>query len=273
MIFTVLGAGGFIGSHLVADLERQGHTVFAPARRDPVPFDRPLGHVIYCIGLTADFRTRPFDTVRAHVTVLADLLEKADFTSLLYLSSTRVYARSPAAREDAPLCADPNDPSDLYNLSKLAGESLCLSCGRREVRVARLSNVVGHDPASENFLSALIRAALGGSVALQSAPESEKDYVLLEDVVGILPRIAAGGRERVYNVAGGRNLRHGDIAARLAEITGCGVAAPPGLPRQGFPQIDIGRLREEFGFAPASVLDSLPGIVAGYRAAMQPPNH
>jgi len=79
MKFTVLGAGGFIGSHLLAHLRQAGHDCFAPARGDATLFAEELGHVIYCIGLTADFRSRPFDTVRAHVCLLADVLEKAPF--------------------------------------------------------------------------------------------------------------------------------------------------------------------------------------------------
>ena len=83
--FTVLGASGYIGSRLVAHLRAQGHTVWAPARGDAEVFTRPLGHVMYCVGLTADFRTRPFDTVDAHVGLLAEVLRRAQFDSLLYL--------------------------------------------------------------------------------------------------------------------------------------------------------------------------------------------
>ena len=71
----VIGGAGFIGSHLLAHLEKSGYECFAPARDDASVFERELGHVIYCIGLTADFRQRPFDTVRAHVCFLAEVLE------------------------------------------------------------------------------------------------------------------------------------------------------------------------------------------------------
>ncbi len=101
--FTVLGATGYIGSRLVAHLQAQGHTVWAPARGDAEVFTRPLGHVMYCVGLTADFRTRPFDTVDAHVGLLAEVLRRAQFESLLYLSSTRVYMGAAShARRRAP---------------------------------------------------------------------------------------------------------------------------------------------------------------------------
>jgi nucleoside-diphosphate-sugar epimerase len=264
MRYTVLGATGFIGRHLVSALCAQGHDVFAPTKGSPQVFDRPLGHVLYCIGLTADFRTRPHDTMRAHICVLADVLEKADFDSLLYLSSTRVYGRD-IGSENARLGVDVSDPSDLYNLSKLAGESLCRSCGRDHVRVARLSNVVGHDPESDNFLSSLVRDALAGKIVLRSHPDSAKDYILIDDVVRLLQSIADRGAAWIYNVASGANLRHREIAERLAALTGCTIAIEDDAPLVAFPPLDVTRIRTEFGFTPTPVLEALPGVVDAFR--------
>lgn len=262
MRFTVLGASGFIGSHLAARLQLEGHNCWQPSRGDAALFTHQLGHVIYCIGLTADFRSRPFETVRAHVSVLADVLERGNFDSLLYLSSTRVYAGLDVAQEDLPLRVNPGNPSDLYNLSKLMGESLCLSCGRPAVRVARLSNVVGDNPGSDNFLSVLVREARSGQIALRTDPDSAKDYILLKDVLALLPSIAATGKERVYNVASGRNIRHLELTDRLVGLTSCALKILPDAPIQHFPPIDIRRIRSEFGFAPTPVLDVLSSLIA-----------
>jgi nucleoside-diphosphate-sugar epimerase len=263
--FTVLGARGFIGAQLVSHLEANGHVVYAPERGDTQVFQRKLGHVLYCIGLTADFRTRPFDTVRAHVSVLAEVLEKAEFNSLVYLSSTRVYARSASGKESAPLTADVSDPSDLYNLTKLTGESLCRSCNRPNVKVARLSNVIGLDHQSDNFLFALIREAISGRIELQSDPESAKDYILLDDVVALLPRIAVEGKGWLYNIASGSNVAHREIVALLALLTRCEVAVRPDAPLSVFPEIDIGQLRKEFNFSPLSLLGYIPDLVEKFR--------
>lgn len=268
--FTVLGASGFIGSALVASLRANGHVVYAPRRADPAIFEADLGHVIYCIGMTADFRSKPFETVDAHVAVLADVLRKARFESLLYLSSTRVYGNAAAAQEQACLQVDPADPSALYNLSKLTGESLCRSCGKPGVKVARLSNVVGSDPDSQNFLSSLIREALAGRIELQSDPDSSKDYILLDDVLTLLPAIAAGGKHWLYNVASGSALRHAVLVARLAALTGCDVAVRPDAPRVDFPAIDTARVRDEFGFSASAVIDSLSRLVEQARQRQAP---
>lgn len=232
---TVFGASGFIGQALTRALIDAGHEVHAPGRGEHLDLAIDLGHVFYCIGMTADFRSRPFDTVRAHVSLLLDLLERHRFQSFLYLSSTRVYAGADRAHEDVPLTVNPHDPSDLYNLSKLAGEAICLHSGKPRCRIARLSNVVGFDPHSRNFHAELIREALSGRILLQSAPSSEKDYILLRDAVGLIMRIGLHGEAPVYNVASGVNLTHERWCAALARATDCTVGHAPDAPEYRFP--------------------------------------
>jgi nucleoside-diphosphate-sugar epimerase len=266
MTFTVLGRG-FIGSHLLSFLRQQGYDCVAPSRAelDPLP-GRHLGHVLYCIGVTADFRSRPLDTVRAHVCRLLEILESTEFDSLLYLSSTRVYGSVSEGREtENAFRLDPASKSDLYNLSKLMGESVCLSVDRPAVRVARLSNVYGADWTSDNFLSSIVRSAVDrGSVVFRSAPESSKDYIAVEDAVRLLTGISIRGRERLYNVASGSPVTNAQLAETL-QGWGSEVAFDDGAPRVTFPIIDTTRVRDEFAFTPRSVLDDLPGLLAQYR--------
>lgn len=262
-MFTILGASGYIGTELVSSLRTDGVECFAPPRGDVSVFARPLGHVIYAIGMTADFRSRPFETVRAHVSVLADVLEKADFDSLTYLSSTRVYARLAEALPDAALSVKPSDASDLYNLTKLTGESLCLNCKREGVRVVRLSNVVGPSSVvSDNFVDEIVREAVAGQLVMRSAPESSKDYILLEDVVRMIPQMAAEGTRTIYNLASGRNIRHSEWTDKLLELLGCEVIYQDGAPVLGFPKIEMEDTCREFGFSPRSVLDILPSLIS-----------
>lgn len=254
--FTVLGASGYIGSRLVAHLRTQGHTVWAPARGDAKLLQRPLGHVLYCAGLTADFRSRPFDTADAHVGLLNEVLRHARFDSLLYLSSTRVYMGSSSTHEDAPLTVLPGDPSYLYNLTKLTGESLCHASGRPGVRVARLSNVVGPgmDATSGNLVADLVHQAQRGRIVLRSDPQSAKDYVHIDDLLDWLPRIALTGRAATYNVASGRQTLHAQWLAWLQARTGCTVEVAADAPLQQFSPIDVQRMQAEWGATPRAVL-------------------
>ena len=220
MKFTVLGASGFIGSHVAARLRARGDDVVCPPRALWPEMVNDLGHVIYCIGITADFRTRPIDTVQAHVCQLAELLGRG-FESLLYLSSTRVYAGAERGIEEATFRVDPASLDDVYNLSKLMGESLCLAIPNERVRVARLSNVFGPDWGSRNFLATVIAEAVdAGALLFRTAADSAKDYIAIDEVVDALLAIIERGSERIYNVASGRNITNAALAMRIAEVTG-----------------------------------------------------
>ena len=267
--FTVLGASGFIGRHLVEHLAQRGLAGFSPERSAEL-HQRHLGSVIYCIGLTADFRSRPLETVEAHVTKLSELLKGCDFDSLLYLSSARVYrGHEGEAREDDPVQVNPLQDDHIYNISKLMGESLSLNCGR-PARVARLSAVYGSDYGSENFLSRIIREAITKKkILLETALDSQRDYISVNDVVETLIKIAVGGRERIYNVASGQSVSHLELTNAISEITGCQVEVKEHAPKLSFPPIDISRIRNEFGFQPARILDELKGLVDSYRRRIE----
>jgi nucleoside-diphosphate-sugar epimerase len=260
--FTILGAGGFIGAALVAWLESHEKVVHAVTRAalpSLLTARRPAGHVIDCIGLTSDFCVRPRDTAEAHVGLVARCLAELQLDSFLLLSSTRVYSRASATHEDAALPVLPAEPSDLYNVTKLAGEALCLADPRPAVRVVRLSNVYGIDMPAETFLGQVLREgrATGGVVFCQS-PTSAKDYVSTTAVLRLLPAIAAGGRQRIYNVAAGGNTSHAAIAACLRDVTGWRTAFAPNAPTVRQPPIDTARLEAEFGPTGSNVVADLP---------------
>lgn len=263
---TVLGAGGFIGSALVSALQGNGHRVH-PVTRGVLPAllasRRNAGHVIDCIGLTSDFRTRAHDTVHAHVTITARCLATLEFESFLFLSSTRVYAHADATCEDAALPCVPGNPSDLYNLSKLAGEALCLADSRPAVRVVRVSNVYSRPPPADSFLGEVLREGRTfGAVRFVQSPQSCKDYIDLAEVTRLLPDIATSGRQRLYNLASGVNTTHAAIANGLRRHFGWRVSFAPGAPTMRFPRIDTARIEQEFGPVLRDHSEDLPMLVS-----------
>ena len=256
--FTVIGGAGFIGSALVLHLEEEGHACRPTVRGERLEGES-LGHVVYCAGLTGDWRERPYDAVDAHVSTLAGIAHSCTFDSLLYLSSTRVYDRHPGplANEDDCLVVG---PEDLYGLSKATGEALALAV---DGLVVRLSNVYGPRMEGHAFLAELLADAVErGRVTLESSLDSSRDFVSVADVVPLLARIALCGAERVYNLAAGSAVTNRELSAALAELTGCDVAVAADAERVVRPAIDITRARTEFGFRPARLLDELPGLLA-----------
>jgi nucleoside-diphosphate-sugar epimerase len=247
---TILGANGWIGSALVAALERQGKSVHSVGRTTLSTWlaaNEPLGPVIFAIGLTADFRQRPHATVAAHVSLLSQVMQRQGLAQLLYLSSTRVYSRSQETEENSCLPCLSSDPSDLYNLSKLLGEALVLQDPRPGLRVVRLSNVIGPNQPATTFIGALLSEAKDkGHVTIKQPSSTTKDYISMDDVVRLIPQILERGNHRLYNLGTGMNFSHADVAGWL-ERQGVMVrfSSDPDY-SVNFPPLRVTRLLDEF---------------------------
>lgn len=275
-MFTVFGANGFIGAAVCRALEDSGETVTRPPRGvDPATLTN-MGHVLFCIGMTADFRSRPYETMEAHVTLPARILATGRFQSFLYLSSTRLYDGAVRGIETADIALNPANPSDLYNLSKLSGEALCLTHANPAVRVARLSNVYGSDMFADthegaNFLASIIGEAISENhIRLGTHETSAKDYIAVEDVARALPLIATASKDRLVNVAAGRKISHGELVARLQDLSGCRATLANDAPLVDYPDISTDRiadLHNENGvsWSPLKLTDRLPALVAAAR--------
>jgi nucleoside-diphosphate-sugar epimerase len=240
-------------------------------RRDECLVGKQLGLVVYAIGVTSDFRQRPFDTVAAHVCRLNEVLRECDFESLTYLSSTRVYhGLQGIADENSRLTVDPQRPDELYNISKLAGESLALASGR-PIKVVRISNVYGPGETSSNFLASVIReAAMTGSVTLETAPESAKDYLAIDDVVRWMEHVTLHGKHQLYNLASGENVTHRALALALSSVTGAKIYFAPNAPSVIHPPISTDRLASEFRVRPRRLWDELSNLVAACLTSREP---
>jgi nucleoside-diphosphate-sugar epimerase len=258
-MITVLGARGFLGSHVCQLLQRSGRGFVAPAPGEDLRARRH-GVIIDCVGVTVDFRARPLDAVEAHVARLLPILREVHFERFVYLSSTRMYAGADHATEDAALRLSPQVPGDLYDLSKAMGEATLLSSGR-DVRIARLSNVYGRGMSSATLLGYLLDGARQGKIVLNEDARSEKDYLAVDTAARLIVEIAERGKHTVYNVAAGTNVSHAALATRLAHLAGATIQRAPRGELRRFPRIDVTRIREELGHQGCDVLADLPGLL------------
>lgn len=243
--YTVIGAAGFVGSRLVAALRGQGAEVFAPARGDPALFERDLGRVFYCAGLTGDFMVRPYDTVDAHVGLLNHLLRDGRFERLIYLSSTRVYDSlgDRGGREDDLLEFDVTAQRNVYDLSKALGENLCLARSGGRAAVARLSNLFDWTDDAGGFLSDLLkRARRETAITLESSPQAGRDYIHADDVIAGLLAMDATGVDGIVNIARGVALSNAEVAQVFGEAGWTLTLTGPATKPHG-PVCDVSRLK------------------------------
>ena len=100
---------------------------------------------------------------------------------------------------------------------------------------------------------------------MQTKLDSKKDYVFIDDVLDILPKISLQGKNIIYNVGSGKNISNEEIGKKLQEITGCEIEVEKNAIKYTFPTISINRIKEEFSFEPTSILENFEKIVSEYK--------
>lgn len=249
--FTILGGSGWIGSALVNYLRSLSYNVVSIDRTNIYQWlqsDVNPGHVFYAIGITSDFRTRIHETIDAHVNMLTQVLHRQNIYGLTYLSSTRLYHSSTSTYEESMINVGSTSISDIYNLSKLLGESLVLRHPSCSYRVVRLSNVIGPFQSPNTFFGSLLSDAINKqSIVIHQSASSSKDYIYLLDTLELLRSISTNGKHRIYNVASGYNINNKAIAQLFLE-RGFDVSFSESImcPSVNFPVVNIERISTEF---------------------------
>lgn len=265
MKFSVFGSNGFIGSNVVQHLIKNNFEYKTPDIKKDNLLNEDLGHVIYCLGITNVLKN-PYRAVDAHVCMLKKILEKGKFDSFLYLSSTRIYNNNSVTNEETDILVNPLNQNELYNISKILGESICVASGRENVRIVRLSNVTGNNFFSHLFIPSIIRDAVEkNEITLHSTLDSEKDYIHINDVVQLLLEIIIRGKYTTYNIANGINTKSKEILDEISRVTNCKIKVVENGKYSSTPKISIERIREEFDFQPKSIISKLENIIKSYQ--------
>lgn len=266
---TILGYKGFIGSSIVNRVieTKEYIKIQKLSVEEALNSTKSLGDVIFAIGLTADFRYRVHDTVDAHVSIINEILRKNNFDRLIYLSSTRLYSCSNSVNEDAKFTLDPYNLSDIYNISKLMGESICLNSSKNVI-VARLSNVIGIRKDSDLFIDQLLEEGrINKELTLKTTLDSSKDYIHIDDVIDLLLCLAKmeDVDSRIYNIASGDIISNEKIIHHIKKEYGWNVLVSQNAMNWTFSQIDITKIKEQFGYKPRNFNTYFPKYLRDYR--------
>ncbi|QBH97931.1 NAD(P)-dependent oxidoreductase [Limnobaculum zhutongyuii] len=267
--FTIVGSSGFIGSEIKRRLINTNVMVWTPARDElSEVFSRDLGTVIYCAGY-GDCSNSPFDVLNANTTFLAEILEKASFKHLIYISSTRVYMGNISSHESTDLTVCSDDQRRLFNLTKLVSEELCLK-SKRNVTILRPSNVYGIALNSPLFLPQITKdAILKKEINFYVSPMYAKDYVSVHDVANVCCFFAFNQDKSqiIYNVAAGYNTTAEEISDLLQAETGCNVIWHQMDRRDEiFPVTEINTLKLAYkDYMPRNVLSDIKFMVDDFK--------
>ncbi|MEZ9107098.1 NAD-dependent epimerase/dehydratase family protein [Vibrio cyclitrophicus] len=263
-LYTVFGGTGFIGSEFVKKLEEQGHKVEVINRKTADFLDRELGVVIYAAGF-GDCTNNCYNVLDANLTLLANILENANFEKLIYLSSTRVYLNQEYTNEDGNLNISINDSRRLFNLTKIAAEEMC-QLSKKDVLIIRPSNVYGLAINSPLFLPSIVRNALiNNSIDMYVTRNYSKDYIFVGDVVKYTLDLLDKGAKGVFNLASGKNTSAKEIADIIVDKTNCNVNWLVDEDIDIFHEIDISKVNKNLDYRPNNVIDDLDKMIINFR--------
>lgn len=252
----LIGAGGFLGAHLLDAATAAGFDV-VPAGREPAAGRGAGADVPACDLLDPDAVSaclaavrpdlvvnaagaasvgrsweQPAETFATNATGVLNLLEAVaghvPTAHVLCISSADVYGiRDPG---EAPLGEGLEPlPATPYGASKAAMEALCGQYSRgRGLRVAivRPFNLVGpgQSPrfAVPGFARRIAEAELAGASELALAlgnPAAVRDFVDVRDAAAALVEIARQGVRGTYNLCSGRGTTIADLVESLGALS------------------------------------------------------
>jgi len=288
--YLVTGGGGFIGSHLVAELVRRGETVriadnFSTGRRENVPADGSVtifegdiadqafiaqavagcDYVLHQAAIPSVPRSvaEPVATNHANVDgTLAVLVAARDagVRRVVFAGSSSVYGNSAVLPKREDMRPAPMTP---YALQKLVGEQYCQMFTQLyglETVTTRYFNVFGprQQPGSpySGVISLFIDALASGRQPLVHGDGRQtRDFTYVGEVVrGVLAAAttpALGGE--VFNLAVGGRISLLELIATIQRLLGTNLEPVFGPAREGDvrdSQADIVKAREKLGFEP-----------------------
>jgi GDP-L-fucose synthase len=293
----VTGGGGFLGSHLVERLERDGHDVVVPRSRE---FDltheddtvrlfadaRPevVFHLAAEVGGIGANRDNPGRYWYANLMMGANVLEESrrqGVRKLVLVGTVCSYPKlTPTPfREDELWNGYPEETNAPYGVAKKAvlvgAQSYREQYGLDAIYLLP-ANLYGprdnFDLLTSHVIPALIRKMLTstGEITLWGDGSPTREFLFVDDCVDglVLAAERYDGAEPV-NLGTGVETSIRELAELLSELTGFAgeivwdESMPNGQPRR---QLDASRAAERFGFrARTSLRDGLERTITWYR--------
>lgn len=230
---VLLGASGFLGRAIEAELERAGAAVHGFSSKTLNLTDRsafgvldelagPESILVFASAVTPD-KGRTVDALDANLQMAMNVgryLEGHPFKNVIYVSSDAVYPMSDEVVTESSAV----EPADFYALAKYAGERVLANvCGAAKIPlvIVRPTGVYGagdtHNSYGPNRFISQIQS--DGKVSLFGEGDDIRDHLYVDDAASAIVGLAASSATGVYNVASGEGRTFGSIVEQLRALS------------------------------------------------------
>jgi len=301
----VTGGGGFLGSHVVALLQREGAECIVPRSRDcdltcdadvrQLFADSPADAVVHLaaevggIGANMDAPGRFIHANMLMGTLVMEHARLAGITKYVQAGTVCAYPKfTPVPfREDALWDGYPEETNAAYGIAKRAmleqARAYHAQYGMNAVTLMPV-NLYGprddFDPRTGHVIPALIRRMMEAtdagtpSVTLWGDGSASREFLFVEDAArAFVLALAEYNDPAPVNIGSGSEIQIRELATTIAQVVGYegaiewDTSMPNGQPRRC---LDVSRARELFGFtAQVPLGDGLRATTDWYRAARQ----
>jgi UDP-glucuronate 4-epimerase len=207
--------------------------------------------------------------------VVQELARAAGIERFLFASSSSVYGNATPlpAREDAPAVVPESPYAASKRSAELVASTICLNAPSMRCSALRFFTVYGPRQRPEMAITRFMRAALAGEpITLFGEGSMRRDFTHVHDIVrGVVAALDANGSPgfRVYNLGSGAPIDLRGLVGAIAATAGVSLriqTEPVPLGDVDATFADIGRAREELGWAPEMTLrEGLATVLAWVR--------
>ncbi len=274
---VVLGAAGFVGRYLVAELVRRGSQVLgltsqsldlsqAGAATRLTDLLRPSDAVVMLSSAPVK-KGRDTAGLARNLTIgesVCRAVASVGCAHVIYLSSDSIYPYGQAAITEADLAA----PTYLYATMHATRELMFRDAVKTRLAILRPTQIYGTGDTHNAYgPNRMLRSAVAqGQIAVFGDGEETRDHLFIDDLVRLLVQVLDRRSAGILNLATGQSISFMELATRIARLFDRPVeflSQPRELLTVTHRTFDVSALRKAFpDFVPTALDDGLAQMLA-----------